>query len=117
MTEVNIDAGFPDLNDSDILKIEEVLDVLNSKQSVLLDDFPRECKERFYNAGFAVRVDMYSTNLDGVFMPEITIQARVEGEFDPDQMVWETTKDVLGIDETGGGVIKSSSKGLIIPGQ
>jgi len=120
-SSVSIDPGFPDLNDADILKIEAVLDVLQakySKTSVLLDDFPRETKERFWNAGYEVRVDMYDTNIEGVYIPDITIQGRVEGEFDPDQMVWEATNDILDLGE--GGVIKSDGgtktpRGLILP--
>lgn len=119
MTETAVDSLI-EVNDEDILKIEKVLNFLSEKYSTErhLDDFPRETKERFWNAGFEVRVDMYDSNVEGVYVPDITIVGRVEGEFDPDQMVWEATNDVLNLGV--GGVIDSkggtkSPGGVILP--
>lgn len=105
-----------DLNDSEILKIEEVLNKLWEKyrqRNVMVDDFPREARERFHEAGFEVKVQMYDSNVPGVFVPEITIIDRLEGEFDPDKMVWEATHDVLDLGTKG--VIKTKPDGLIRP--
>ncbi len=105
-----------DLNDSDVLKIEAVLNRLWEKyghRNVLIDDFPKEAQERFYSEGFKVRVNMYDSNVPGVFVPEIIIEDRVQGEFDPDKQVWEATHDILDLGD--GGVIKSEGKGLIVP--
>src|SRR5690606_18447892 len=53
---VNASASIPDLNDSDILKIEAVLNRLGEKQSrmVSLEGFRKEAIERFAEAGFKV---------------------------------------------------------------
>lgn len=112
-----------DLTDSDVLKIERVYNDLMERfrrRSVLLNDFQKEAEDKFAQIGFKVRVDMYETNYPGVYMPEITIQDRYEGEFDPDQMVYEVTKDILDLGTEG--VIDSKpmlnpdgTKKLILP--
>lgn len=98
-----------ELNDSDILKIEKVVNRLNERQwqsGVNLDAFRREAEERFAQAGFKVTVKAYTTNQEGLYAFDIEINDRLEGEFDPDQMVHEATNDVL--DLGTGGVIKSA---------
>lgn len=97
-----------ELNDSDILKIESVVKILNDRQGKVLnlDAFRREAEERFADAGFKVTVKTYQTNQDGLYAFDIEINDRLEGQFDPDQMVHEATNDLL---ELGtGGVIKSA---------
>ena len=97
-----------ELNDSDILRIESVVKILNDRQGKVLnlDAFRREAEERFAEAGFKVTVKTYTTNQDGLYAFDIEINDRLEGKFDPDQMVFETTRDIL--DLGTGGVIKSA---------
>lgn len=107
-----------DLNDSDILKLEKVVLLLNERQgkSLPLDSFRRECVERFEDAGFRVDVKVYETNTVGVYAFDLEIKDRYEGEFDPDKQVHEVTKDIL---ELGtGGVLKTeqTSSGLHVVG-
>jgi hypothetical protein len=103
-----------DLNDSDFLKLEEVLRYLNRKrgEKVPLEPFRQEIIDRFAHVGFKVNVRFYTTNVEGVYIPEIAIVSRIDGEFDPDQQVWEATQDILGLGE--GGVIPSGAPGLHI---
>ena len=97
-----------ELNDSDILRIESVVKILNDRQGKVLnlDAFRREAEERFAEAGFKVTVKAYTTNQEGLYAFDIDINDRLEGEFDPDQMVHEATNDIL--DLGTGGVIKSA---------
>lgn len=97
-----------ELNDSDLLKIEAVVKILNDRQGKVLnlDAFAREATDRFAEAGFRVTVKTYDTNQQGLYAFDIEINDRYEGEFDPDQMVYEATNDVLDLGE--GGVIKSA---------
>lgn len=104
----DVTSQIMDLNDADILKIEQVVKILNERQGKVLnlDAFRREAIERFAEAGFKVDVKTYDTNQQGLYAFEIDIQDRYEGQFDPDQMVHEATNDLL---ELGtGGVIKSA---------
>lgn len=97
-----------ELNDADLLRIEAVVKILNARQgkSLNLDAFAREAEERFADAGFKVTVKTYETTQKGLYAFDIEINDRLEGQFDPDQMVYEATHDVL---ELGtGGVIKSA---------
>ncbi len=107
-----------DLNDSEILKLEKVIEKLNEKQgsAVPLEAFRRDCVGRFEDAGFRVDVKVYDTNVVGVFAFDIEIQDRYEGQFDPDRQVWEATSDILELGE--GGVIKTekTSSGIHVVG-
>lgn len=109
----SVTSNIDDLNDADILALEKVVNILNAKQGKILnlDAFQREAKERFFNAGFRVDVKVYTTNQDRTHAFDIEILERLEGEFDPDQMVYEATNDILDIGEKG--VI--STKGLWTP--
>ena len=97
-----------ELNDSDILKIEAVVKILNDRQGKVLslDAFAREAEERFAEAGYKVTVKTFTTNQEGLYAFDIEINDRLAGQFDPDQMVYEATKDILELGE--GGVIKSA---------
>lgn len=108
-----------EIMDSEIIRIEAVLKKLNEKQGkggVNQEAFRKEIIERFAEAGFKVDVKWYTTNVEGVYMPEIDIIDRIEGEFDPDQMVHEVTNDLLGLGE--GGVLKTqtTASGLHVVG-
>lgn len=106
-----------ELNDADILKVESVLQVLNSRgpgQRRNLEDFRKEILERFGGAGFKTDVKVFEALTYGgeqIFVYKIEIIGRYEGAFDPDQMVAEVTADVLDLGTKG--VIKSS--GLWVP--
>lgn len=120
MTEVNVTNNIADLNDSDILRLEKVFRILESRAGTSrpLEAFRKEIIERFGEAGFKVDVKVWSTNLTGVYQFDIEIQERLEGKFDPDQMVYEATHDVLGLGESGfikSGVSGKSASGLWTP--
>lgn len=96
-----------EIHDSEVARIGEVLAVLKEKQEkggVYLEGFSREAVDRFAAVGFKVEVKWFSTNVEGVYIPEIEIQERLEGTFDYDRQVHEVTNDLLGLGE--GGVIK-----------
>ena len=100
-----------ELNDTDILRIEPVLQVLNSRggKRVDLESFRKEILERFGGIGFGVDVFVYEAETHGremIYVYKIEIQRRLEGQFDPDQQVAEVTKDIL--DLGTGGVINTS---------
>jgi hypothetical protein len=99
-----------DLTDSDILKVEQVIKVINDQQGrrTDMDGFRRQIIDRFHDAGFVVEVKCYTTNQRGLYAFDIEIRDRVEGEFDPERQVYEATNDILGLDGVNGGVIKSA---------
>ena len=93
-----------DLYDTDILRIERVVETLKERtaNSVDMEGFRLEVIDRFAKIGLVVNVKMYDTNEPGVYIPEIEINGRTEAiEFDRDQQTWEVTHDVLGIDQPG----------------
>lgn len=98
-----------ELYDSDILAIEKVIARLNAEdvgQRRELEDFVQKVKEKFHDIGFLVDVLVWTSNVDGVFVPEITINGRVEDKpFDYDRQVHEVTNDLLELGE--GGVIST----------
>lgn len=99
-----------EIYDSEINEIHKILDHLNDKyvgKAASYADMQSEIEERFHKIGLIVKVGWWSTNVDGVLMPEITISDRTERghQFDHDQQVHEVTGDLLGLGE--GGVIKS----------
>lgn len=100
-----------ELNDSDILKIEPVLQVLNTRggQRADLESFRKEILERFGAIGFGVDVFVYEAETHGremIYVYKIEIQRRLEGQFDPNQQVAEVTRDILDLGTQG--VIKTS---------
>lgn len=98
-----------EINDAEIIKIEAVLQKLNARQGlggVNLEGFRKEAIDRFREIGFEVAVRCYETDQSGCFAFDLDIVDRLAGEFDPEQMVWEATHDVLDLGE--GGVIKSA---------
>ncbi len=105
-----------DLYDSDILKIEQVIKVLNRRVWTRQDHgaFIREAKDRFHAIGLEVDVLMLPMDDQHGWDPKITIMRRVEQrhEFDPEKMAWEVQRDVLGIDEPG--TVSMGKNGLIV---
>lgn len=99
-----------EIYDSEILKIETVLEILNRKvgSSTNLEGFRKEILDRFARIGFVVDVRVYSTNVPGTYSWEIQINDRTDNTaWDPDQMVHEVTNDLL--DLGTGGVIKTNT--------
>ncbi len=107
-----------ELNDQDILRMEPVIKMLNDRKGSPrnLDAFRREAIERFEDVGFRVDVKVYDTNVQGVYAFDIEIQDRYEGKFDPDQMVWEATNDVLDLGTKGVLKTETTSSGLHVVG-
>ena len=105
-----------ELNDADILRLEGVFRRLQSRQGERLniEAFRQEMCERFADVGFEVFVQAHYTNIEGVYAFDITINDRLEGQFDPDQMVHEVTNDLLGLGT--GGIIKSDLSGKTASG-
>jgi hypothetical protein len=99
-----------ELYDSDILALERVVAKLNSgpERPRSFEEFSREAIERFEDAGYVVTVsgDIGLGGGQVVFLPEITIVARIDkrGEFDHEKMAWEVQHDILGIDDNPGAV-------------
>lgn len=104
------------LYDSEILKIEEVLDALNKRKGQRTDyeRWTAETKDRFLKIGLIVSVLWYEAGaeradgslekLDGVLIPEIVIKDRVDSKtfaFDHEQMGHEVQNDLLELG-TGG---------------
>lgn len=68
--------------------------------------------EEHRHYGYVVDVLAWTSNIEGMIIPEIVISDRIERlDDDPDRMVHEVTKDILGLGE--GGVI--STNGLLKP--
>lgn len=104
------------LYDSDIIKIEEILEALNKRKGQRTDyeRWTAETKERFHRVGLLVSVRWYEAGvervdgslekLDDTLIPEIVIIGRVPSKtfvFDHDQMAHEVQNDLLGLG-TGG---------------
>lgn len=103
-----------DLYDSELLAIEDVKATLTARSAGRRDyaDFEKEIIDRFREAGFKVSVNWYTfadysgREVEGAFLPDVTIEDRLGPAFDPDQMVHEVTHDLLELGE--GGVIDTT---------
>lgn len=96
------------LYDSEVLQIEKVTSRLMERAASRrdYDAFDREIRQRFEEIGLVVKINWWSTNVEGVLSPEVDFVGRTEKHtFDHDQMVHEVTNDILDIGQ--GGVIKS----------
>lgn len=116
--EGNVQINFEPY-DSEVLEIERVLLWLNENivgKRSNVDGTDRMIIDKFHEAGFVVSVKWFTSTELGTYIPEVTVEDRVEGEeFDHDRMVHEVTNDILDLGH--GGVIKTKTKsGLIIPG-
>lgn len=103
-----------DVHDSETLRIEAVIRKLAERQgkTVDLEGFRKEAVDRFLEIGFKVVVRVYTTNVPGVYIPDIDIVERLTA-FDPDRQVHEVTQDMLELGE--GGVIKTGGKVIEFP--
>lgn len=96
-----------EVQDSEIPRIEAVLQVLNSRgpgQRRDLESFRQEIMERFGAAGYRVDVRVYEAETYGsemIYVYKIVIEERLEGQFDPDQQVAEVTSDILDLGTKG----------------
>lgn len=103
-------SSIVNLYDSEFLAAEKVWKLLQEKaqgRAVDRDALHREIRERFLEIGLVVRVNWYQggelmpdgtlRELEGVYVPEISIQSRTEtkGQFDHDKMAWEVQNNIL----------------------
>lgn len=105
-----------DLYDSEILAIEKVLDQLNAEdvgKRKQVDSVDHKIEDMFRRIGLKVSVMWYTAadrrgqEVDGVFIPEVTIQDRIDRhEFDHDRQVHQVTNDLLELGDKG--VIKTT---------
>lgn len=98
------DTGPIDIYDSEVIKIEGVLDRVQEQCSgpILVDSVDRMITEEFAKIGFVVDVTWWDTDQPGLFMPEITITGRTEEhEFDHERMAHEVQSDLLDLGEGG----------------
>lgn len=107
-----------EIYDSEINEIHKILDYLNDKyvgKASSYADMQSDIEDRFHRIGLKVVVGWWTTNVDGVLMPEITISDRTERghDFDHDRQVSEVTNDLLGLGESG--VIKSDPEQFAKP--
>jgi hypothetical protein len=104
------------LYDSDIIKIEGVLEALNRRKGQRADyeRWTNEVKDRFHRIGLVVSVRWYEAGveradgsmekIDGTLIPEIVVTGRTDSKtftFDHEQMAHEVQNDLLGLG-TGG---------------
>lgn len=95
---------FPDLYDSDIIKLEDVLRRLQerARSSINMEAFRKEAVERFQDAGFKVDVKVWETNVKGVYAFDLEFVGKIDAEpFDHERMHHEVTGDLLGLGEKG----------------
>lgn len=109
-----------DLYDSDILDIEGVFKRIQEAEGQTRDmeGFRREVVERFAEIGFKVECRVWSSDVPGVYMPEILIQDRIKPiPFDHTRQSWEVQNDILeieggGVTIKGNGVLGTPSKSV-----
>jgi len=103
------------LYDSDIIKIEEILEALNKRKGQRTDyeRWTAEVKDRFHKIGLLVSVLWYEAGveradgsmekIDGTLIPEIVVRERADKRFafDHEQMGHEVQNDLLELG-TGG---------------
>lgn len=108
-----------DLYDSDLLKIESVVNALqrHANRPGDLGNVEDEIIERFGLQGYLVKVQWWQLDEDGplgvagTMIPSITIEAKVDRqEFDHERMQYEVQNDILGIDENPGAVVSKDGK-------
>lgn len=103
--------------DSEVNEIHRVVEALRrrAESPVSYQAWQDEAIARFHDIGFEVDVRWWSTDVEGMLIPEINIKDRVDKNFvwDPDRQVHEVTGDLLDLGE--GGVIKSDLSKLILP--
>jgi len=105
-------------SDEEVIQIGNVMATLYAKEGsrAYMEGFRLEIIERFGLAGFEVHVDVHQTNVDGTYIPEVTVMGRCSPTaFDHERQQWAVQNNILGIDETPGaiqrdGSIKSPSK-------
>jgi hypothetical protein len=95
-----------EINDSEMLKLEKVINWAKGQQASRrdIDQFTRDIRERINNVGFEAEVKVYDTEQEGVYAFDIEINGRVGGSvFDPDRQVHEVTNNLLALpgQETG----------------
>jgi len=101
-----------DLYDSDILRIEKVLDRLNAEDVGKprdIESLMKKIIDLFHDIGLRVDVSVWTAadnrgqEVEGTYIPSITINGRVDSDhqFDYDRMVHEVTNDILELGHDG----------------
>lgn len=121
------------LYDSEIIKVEEVLDKLNNRRErtsrMSYEAFTQEAKELFAAIGLEVSVRWYEAGItrndgtmqkiEGTLIPEVVILARTNSktfQFDHDKMSHEVQSDLLQLGTGGKLKITASEAREIIAG-
>lgn len=95
----------------ELMRIQQRLTDKARYHRVNYNDFDREIREAFAEAGFTVHVNWHKFSIDGQeqdgAMPEVTVTGRTDPSFvfDKDRQVHEVTHDILGLGD--GGVLKT----------
>lgn len=87
-----------DINDSELLRLEKVVNWAKSQQKTRrdIDQFTRDIREKINAVGFECEVKVMETNEEGVYGFDIELNGRVGGSsFDPDRQVHEVTRNLL----------------------
>lgn len=94
---MDMNVNIPDLNDSDLLKLEKVNNwaAKHAGRRMSIHQFAKDLEAKINEAGFSCEVKCYDTNQEEVYAFEVEINGRISGQFDPDQMVWEVTNNIL----------------------
>lgn len=121
------------LYDSEIIKVEGVLDKLNARRTktarMSYDAFSEEARNLFAGIGLVASVLWYEMGeeqpdgtlkkIEGALMPEIVIKARMDSktfQFDHDKMAHEVQSDLLQLGTGGKLKITASEAREIIAG-
>lgn len=102
-----------DLYDSDILKIEKVVDWMQAQQgrSTDLEGFRRAAIEKFNEAGFDVDLQVWSTTEEGVYHFEPVIKGKLTPKaFDYERMQHEVRNNILELPGQDGGIIRADAE-------
>lgn len=99
------DHDLVDLYDREILEIEKVLNDLKrwETKKMVLEDFVKEAEEKFAAIGFRVNVNVFASDQNNTYIPEIEIVGRMKplGEFDHEEKRHEVVNDLLDLGEGG----------------
>jgi len=86
-----------DINDSELLKLEKVLNWAKSQQESRrdIDQFTKDIREKINHAGFEAEVKVLETSQPGTYAFDVELTGRLDSRFDPDRQVHEVTSNLL----------------------
>ncbi len=99
-----------EINDSEMLKLEKIINWAKGQQESRrdIDQFTKDIRERINNVGFECEVKVYDTEQADVYAFDIEINGRLGGSaFDPDRQVHEVTNNLLELPGQDKGFIAS----------